>query len=108
MSDGTTHDAGYVRGRAGVNASKSGRSGGGYYSGGASSSAKNWIDYVSGTSEEPTLNTTLPSGPVYNYVYGGKTLYRHIPDLNPYEDTFYSNFDGTNLSGIVVTRSMNI
>lgn len=67
-----------------------------------------WSDYVNGPTQEPTLNTTLASGPVYDYVYGSTTLYRHIPDANPYNDTFYSNFDGTNLSGVVVSRSISI
>lgn len=72
------------------------------------SSSLSWIDYVTGTSQEPTLNTTLASGPVYDYVYGSTTIYRHIPDANPYGDTFYTNFDGTTLSGVIVSRSTSI
>lgn len=72
------------------------------------SSSLSWIEYVTGTSQEPTLNTTLASGPVYDYVYGSTTIYRHIPDANPYGDTFYTDFDGTTLSGVIVSRSTSI
>ena len=67
-----------------------------------------WSDYANGPSEVPVLAATIASGEVYSYVYGATTLYRHIPTANPYGDAFYSNFDGTNLSGLVVSRSISI
>ena len=67
-----------------------------------------WSDYASGPSEAPVLTATIASGEVYSYVYGATTLYRHVPTANPYGDAFYSNFDGTNLSGLVVSRSISI
>jgi hypothetical protein len=65
-----------------------------------------WEHLISAWSYEPTFNSYLSSGDVYEYVYSDKTMYRFVPA--PYttdQDAFYLNFDGAILSGFVVSRS---
>jgi len=64
-----------------------------------------WDYLVQNWSVEPTLNATVASGDVYNYTQGDVTRYRIVPE--PYdatEDHFYSDFNGTALSGFIVAR----
>lgn len=64
---------------------------------------RSWFDYVSSYSEIPTLIATISDGDVYRYVYSNLTLYRLVPSGNLL-DSFYSNFDGSTLSGLVSER----
>tara|TARA_R110002012_G_scaffold284722_1_gene475600 strand:- start:517 stop:1131 length:615 start_codon:yes stop_codon:yes gene_type:complete len=64
-----------------------------------------WEYLVYNWSSEPTLNTAIVGGDVYDYELDGVTRYRFVP--NPYDstqDAFYSDFDGTNLTNLIVTR----
>ena len=64
-----------------------------------------WDYLVQNWSVEPTLNATVASGDVYNYTQGGVTRYRIVPvPYNSTEDHFYSDFNGTALSGFIVAR----
>ena len=64
-----------------------------------------WDYLVQNWSVEPTLNATVASGDVYNYTQGGVTRYRIVPvPYNSTEDHFYSDFNGTTLSGFIVAR----
>ena len=54
---------------------------------------------------EPSLNATIALGDIYQYDYLGVVRYRLV--TNPYDsalDSFYGNFDGTNLTGLITTR----
>jgi len=55
------------------------------------------------------VDTTIASGLVKECLDGATTVYRFINSTNnarsyPIEDSFYLNFDGTNLTNIIVTR----
>lgn len=66
-----------------------------------------WIDYASHTDTEPALNATIGAGAVYTYVWGGVTRYRLVPSPYTYTgDAFYSAFDGSTLSGLLVSRGV--
>jgi hypothetical protein len=67
-----------------------------------------WISLVTGYNAEPTLFATIASGDVYLYTYSpSTTYYRHIAsDLS--EDAFYENFDGTNLTDLLVTKEVAV
>ena len=67
-----------------------------------------WID-VAGDVEYTGVETTIASGEVLTADYKGGTIYRFINSTEnasgyPIEDSFYSNFDGTNLTNLIVTR----
>tara|TARA_Y100000310_G_scaffold286956_1_gene311542 strand:+ start:214 stop:540 length:327 start_codon:yes stop_codon:yes gene_type:complete len=66
-----------------------------------------WFDYVTGFSLAPEVDAQILEGTVYLYRYASRpNLYRLVPD--PYvttSDAFYSSFDGTTLSGLVVART---
>ena len=69
-----------------------------------------WID-VAGDVEYTGVETTISSGEVLNADYKGSTVYRFknsTENVNgyPLEDSFYSNFDGTNLINLIVTRGI--
>lgn len=72
-----------------------------YYSGGGS--AKTWIDYAVGFSEEPVLLGIYNSEEVYQYTYADQTLYRVIG--NPV-DAFYESFANGEASGLVVQKAI--
>jgi len=64
-----------------------------------------WEYLVYNWSSEPVLNATIAGGDVYDYELDGVTRYRFVP--NPYDstqDAFYSDFDGTNLTNLIVAR----
>ena len=64
-----------------------------------------WTYLYTKWSVEPTLNTTITGGDVYNYTLDGTTRYRFVPTIyDPKQDAFYSNFDGTNLTGLITTK----
>ena len=71
--------------------------------GGASSLTWNFL--AATWSIEPTFNTNITGGSVYNYTLDGTTRYRFVP--SPYDaglDAFYSNFSNPTLTGLIVTR----
>jgi hypothetical protein len=82
-----------------------------YYSGGGSTNAVpaglKWIDYVSNYAVDPVFEQSIASGDVYRYQYANDTLYRLVGS-NPYSDRFYSAFDGSAVSGLVIERGMTI
>lgn len=145
LTSGKVIDTGYVRGPAGINASKGGRASGGYSPGGGggtsvrvvsaayvgqnliltmsdgstidagaipstpSSSDLNWIDYVTNWATEPTLIGTTSEGDVYQYVYTTSTYYRLVPsEVSVEQDSFYETWNGSALSTLITSRSMNI
>ena len=64
-----------------------------------------WDYYALNWSEEPTLIASITEGDVYAYVLNGITRYRFVPTIyTPIEDAFYSDFDGTNLTGLISKR----
>lgn len=67
-----------------------------------------WID-VAGDVEYTGAETSIASGDVLTADYKSGTIYRFINSTNnangyPLEDSFYSNFDGTNLTNLIVQR----
>ena len=67
-----------------------------------------WID-VAGDVEYTGAEITIASGDVLTADYKGSTVYRFIDSTEnangyPIEDSFYSDFDGTNLTNLIVTR----
>ena len=67
-----------------------------------------WID-VAGDVEYSGVETTIASGEVSECDYKGGTIYRFINSTNnvngySIEDSFYNDFDGTNLSNLIITR----
>jgi len=66
-----------------------------------------WLTFATAFSSTPTLTATLVSGEVYTYLYNNDTftLYRHITTSS---DTFYTDFDGTTLSGLVSSKQITI
>ncbi len=81
-------------------------SGGGNTTNGAAAGLK-WIDYVSNYAVEPVFEQSIASGDVYRYQYANDTLYRLIGS-NPYSDRFYSAFNGSAVSGLIIERAMTI
>tara|TARA_R110001592_G_scaffold237626_1_gene496888 strand:- start:163 stop:657 length:495 start_codon:yes stop_codon:yes gene_type:complete len=69
-----------------------------------------WID-VAGDIQYNGNETPIASGNVLEGVYKTNTIYRFINGTNnangyPIEDSFYSDFDGTNLTNLIVTRGL--
>ena len=67
-----------------------------------------WID-LAGDVEYTGVETAIASGEVLTADYKGATIYRFINSTEnangyPSEDSFYSNFDGTNLTNKIVQR----
>ena len=68
----------------------------------------NWYDYSTNV-EYNGVETFIASGTVYTCSIDGGTLYRFVNSTNnangyPVEDYFYTNFDGTNLTNLIVGR----
>lgn len=64
-----------------------------------------WEYLVANWSSEPTLNSTISGGEVYNYILSGVTRYRFIPTTyDPTQDAFYSTFTSGTLSNLIITR----
>lgn len=64
-----------------------------------------WDYLVTNWTSEPTLNTAIIGGEVYNYTLNGTTRYRFVPTTyNPTQDAFYSTFASGTLSNLIVTR----
>ena len=78
---------------------------------GSDTGSTSWID-VAGDVEYTGVDTNITGGEVSECDYKGSTIYRFInstENANGYsiEDSFYSNFDGTNLSNLIVSRNMS-
>jgi hypothetical protein len=75
--------------------------------GGTSTVAVTWENYALNIKYTDQI-TEITDGKVLEGVKAGATVYRFINntrvDKYPIEDSFYSNFDGTNLTGLIVTR----
>lgn len=64
-----------------------------------------WEYLVANWSVEPSLNTAISGGDVYDYTLNGTTRYRFVPTTyNPTEDAFYESFTSGTLSGLITTR----
>lgn len=69
------------------------------------SSSATWTFYATTWSVEPTLNTSLAGGDVFNYTLDGVTRYRYVPNTyDASEDAFYATFSNPTLSGLIVAR----
>ena len=72
---------------------------------------KTWMDYVRGWKTEPTLNTVIAGGEVWNYVFESSpsnvTYYRYIASDGS-EDSFYETFTLGVLGGLLTTKSITI
>lgn len=70
-----------------------------------------WMGLASGFKTEPTFNTTIGLGDVWNYVYsssgGDVTYYRLVPS-GAADDAFYEDFDGSNLTNLVATKAITL
>ena len=67
--------------------------------------ANTWEYFASNWSTEPTFNSAITNGGVYNYTLNGVTRYRFVPTTyNPTQDAFYESFDGTALTNIITKR----
>ena len=67
--------------------------------------AFSWEYLVANWTAIPTLNATITSGDVYNYNLDGTIRYRFVPSTyTPTQDAFYTNFDGTTLTGLITKR----
>jgi hypothetical protein len=66
---------------------------------------RTWSYYATTWSVEPTLNSPITGGDVYNYTLDDTTRYRFVPTTyDPTQDAFYSTFSAGVLSDIIVTR----
>ena len=68
-----------------------------------------WNDYAVNRVQYTGVDTSIASGLVKECLYGAATIYRFINSTNnargyPLEDSFYSDFDGTNLTNLIATR----
>ena len=68
-------------------------------------SENTWIFYASTWDVSPTLEAEIMGGSVYRYEQDGVVRYRFVPTpYNPAQDGFYEDFDGTNLTFLIVSR----
>ena len=68
----------------------------------------NWYDYTMNV-EYTGVEATIAAGIVYTCSVDGGTVYRFVNSTNnvngyPVEDSFYNDFDGTNLTNLIATR----
>lgn len=64
-----------------------------------------WFAFVSTWTEEPAQIATIAEGAIFMYIHQGIACYRLVP--TPYvasNDAFYTEWDGTTLSGQIATR----
>jgi len=72
---------------------------------------ESWNDYAVNKVQYTGIDTVIASGLVKECLSGAMTIYRFINATNnargyPLEDSFYSDFDGTNLTNLIVTRGL--
>ncbi len=70
---------------------------------------ESWNDYAVNKVQYTGTDTSIASGLVKECLNGASTIYRFINSTNnargyPLEDSFYSDFDGTNLTNLIVSR----
>jgi hypothetical protein len=68
------------------------------------------ITWVQSVTEKDTIVpekiATIASGDVYRYIKTYGTIYRLVPSPYTYSgDSFYSAFDGTTLTGLIISRA---
>lgn len=64
-----------------------------------------WAFFKDCWSVPPTQVGTTAGGVVYAYELEGVTRYRYVPNTyDATEDAFYSGWDGTTLTGLIVAR----
>lgn len=64
-----------------------------------------WTYYATTWTVEPSLNTAITGGEVYNYTLNGTTRYRFVPTTyDATQDAFYTTFSNPTLSGLIVAR----
>jgi hypothetical protein len=70
-----------------------------------------WMTLTRGFKIEPTFNSTIAGGDVYNYVYESsptdKTYYRYIA-TDGSEDAYYETFSGGNLSNLIAKKKITV
>jgi len=66
-----------------------------------------WMSLARGFSSIPTQIATIATGQVWEYTYINGTLYRFIAD-DLSEDSFYENWNGAIVSGLVATKQISI
>lgn len=72
-------------------------------SGITSDTSVDWVEFA--IQYKPSTETVVSGGTVIQYDSDTNTVYRFIPDPYDYDtDGFYQNFDGTNVSNLIVTR----
>lgn len=65
-----------------------------------------WIEFLTNWTSKPQQVATIAAGRVFDHPRGVSTFYRLVPvPYDPTQDTFYSAFDGTNLTGPIVSRA---
>jgi len=66
-----------------------------------------WITLATAFSSIPVLTASLAGGDVYTYDYNNDAVsyYRYI---TPTADSFFTSFDGTNLSGLIADKQTTI
>ena len=79
--------------------------GGGGGTSSSTTSGTDWTYYATTWSVEPSLNTAITGGEVYNYTLDGTTRYRFVPTTyDATQDAFYTTFNNPTLSGLIVAR----
>ena len=70
-------------------------------------STLSWITLATAFSSIPVLTASLVGGDVYTYDYNNDAVsyYRYI---TPTADSFFTSFDGTNLSGLIADKQTTI
>lgn len=73
-------------------------------------STKSWESYALNV-EYTGVETSIPSGDVLECEFGSNSYYRFINSTEnsngyPVEDSFYQNFDGTNLTNLLASRGV--
>jgi hypothetical protein len=72
---------------------------------GGNENAYTWVEYAANFLTPPVFVETISEGDVYEYTYSSGVLYRLVGET---EDSFYSTFNTPNLSGLVISRDLNI
>jgi len=66
-----------------------------------------WLGLVVGFNAIPTAPTAITGGSVYTYTYAGGTRYRFV-STSGLTDSFYTTFDGSNLTGLVASKGLTL
>jgi hypothetical protein len=75
------------------------------YGSGGNENAYTWVEYAANFLTPPVFVEAVSEGDVYEYTYSSGTLYRLVGGA---EDSFYTTFNTPNLSGLVISRDLNI